>query len=365
MTISPLDALHREGGASFTDFAGWDMPVRYSSDLAEHHIVRESAGLFDISHMAELRVRGSQAADFLDYALAGRLSSLVQGQAKYSLILTETGGIVDDVIVYRLADEEYLVIANAGNRFPALDALQKRTGSFDVTVTDESDETALIAIQGPKAAGILEGLDGFQLRDFAGDAIALDTLGYYRATPATYNGADVFVARTGYTGEDGFELALANEHAAGLWKALAAAGAEACGLAARDTLRLEAGMPLYGHELGLDIRPEQAGVGRVPVMSKDNFVGKAALEAEPSGRVLVGLVSEGKRAGRAGYPITHGGSVVGEVSSGALSPTLGFPIAMAFVERHFAEPGTVVNIDVRGTEVPATVTQMPFYTRQK
>lgn len=373
MTLSPLDHIHRAAGASFTDFAGWDMPVRYTSDLAEHHAVRTSAGLFDISHMAEIRIVGAGVEDFLDTALAGALSKLTLGQAKYSLLLNDRGGVIDDLIVYRLGRAEFLIIANAGNRFPVVEALSERAAGFDVTVTDESDETALIALQGPKAFGVLNALPGLEPSAFAeGEAPtadALEHLGYYRCLPAMFNGTPVLIARTGYTGEDGFEIAIPNAHAAELWNAILETGAGdvvSCGLAARDTLRLEAGMPLYGHELGVDWRPEQAGLGRVPVLSKpQDFVGKAALSTpiDPNAHVLVGLVSEGKRAGRAGYAVMAGSETVGEITSGALSPTLGYPIAMALVHPAHSAVGTELAIDVRGTQIPATVVALPFYKR--
>lgn len=373
MTLSPLDAIHRAAGASFTDFAGWDMPVRYSSDLAEHHAVRESAGLFDISHMGEIRVTGPDAAVFLDTAVAGAMSKLSLGQAKYTLLLNERGGVIDDLIVYRLGGQEYLIIANAGNRFVDWDALNARTAGFDVTLTDESDDTALIAVQGPKAAGIVHRLSRLVPVAFAeGEPVAadaIDSMGYYRCVAAEFDGQPAFVARTGYTGEDGFEIAVPNAVAAELWNALLETGAGdvvACGLAARDTLRLEAGMPLYGHELGVDWRPEQAGLGRVVAMSKpENFVGKAALEQpiDANAPVLVGLASEGKRAGRAGYQVMRGDEVVGEITSGALSPTLGFPIAMALVHPSAAEVGTELELDVRGSRIGARVVALPFYKR--
>src|SRR5690606_7427831 len=247
------------------------------------------------------------------------------GQAKYSLLLAENGGIIDDLIAYRLADEEFLVVANAGNREAAATALTARAADFDVTVTDDSDDFALIAVQGPRAAEILGLTEG--LLEFSP---SLDDLAYYWTATANFRGTAVLVARTGYTGEDGFELYLAPDAAADLWRALLDAGAPLgltpAGLASRDTLRLEAGMPLYGHELSLDSRPEQAGLGRVVVLKKEGpFVGREAIEAGPveGSRVLVGLRSEGRRAGRAGYSVFSGDAEVGTITSGALSPTLG------------------------------------------
>ncbi|TDW30887.1 glycine cleavage system aminomethyltransferase GcvT [Cryobacterium psychrophilum] len=367
--FSPLHQAHVDAGASFTDFAGWQMPVRYSSDLAEHHAVRTSAGIFDLSHMAEIRVTGSDASAYLDYAFAGKLSAIALMQAKYSLLLTEGGGIIDDVVVYRLGDAEYLVVANAGNRFAALDAMQARVARFDVTVADESDDIALIAVQGPQARDILNETAGFAA---GGDMIALR---YYRAMNGAFNGTALFIARTGYTGEDGFELYVASAQAPALWDAIVAAGADhglvPAGLASRDTLRLEAGMPLYGHELTLTTYPAQAGLGRVVNLAKStDFIGRSASEEGPSATapVLVGLIAQGKRAGRAGYSVyatPDAADAAGEITSGALSPTLGYPIAMAYVTPALARLGTEVYVDVRGTRIPATVASLPFYTRKK
>jgi len=378
---SPLNDRHEALGASFTDFGGWNMPVRYTSDLAEHHAVRTAAGLFDISHMAEFRVEGEPAAAFLDYALAGRLSTMKIGKAKYSLVLAESGGIVDDVIVYRTGEQSFLVISNAGNRdavAAAFDLAQRtwtsgvRTetevaesvdGVGSLSVDDVTDDYALIALQGPEARGILSSTPGVEIT-----GIPLDELGYYAWTEGTFDDAPLFVARTGYTGEDGYELMIPTAQAGALWDAALAAGADRglvpCGLAARDTLRLEAGMPLYGHELSRDIVPAQAGLGRVVDLDKEAFVGKEGLSSGPADApVLVGLVSEGRRAGRAGYAVLHGDDTVGEITSGALSPTLGHPVAMAFVAPAASELGTVLTIDVRGTRIPATVTALPFYRR--
>lgn len=364
---SPLFPIHQSLGASFTDFAGWQMPVRYSSDLAEHAAVRTAAGIFDLSHMAEILVSGRDAGMFLDTAFAGKLSAIDLMQAKYSLLLTETGGILDDVVVYRLGDTTYLVVANAGNRDPVFAALTERADSFEVNVDDQSDDYALIAVQGPNSRAILE-----QTHGISELGSPLDELRYYRAADAFFEGVPLLVARTGYTGEDGFELYLRASASAALWRALQQAGENhglvPAGLASRDTLRLEAGMPLYGHELGVDTLPAQAGLGRVVNLSKEaDFVGRAAVEAGPGddARVLVGLVSDGRRAGRAGYPVVSGDTTVGIVTSGALSPTLGHPIMMAYVDPTLAQPGTELAVDVRGTAIPATVTALPFYRREK
>ncbi len=371
---SPLNDVHVALGASFTDFAGWQMPVRYDSDLAEHHAVRERVGMFDISHMAEISVTGAQAGEFLDYAVAGKMSALALGQAKYTLLLTEAGTVIDDLIIYRLGEQHWLVVANAGNRFAALNALQERVANFDATVVDQSDETAMIAVQGPKALAVLESTVGLSLSDAAADRpeSTLADLKYYWTLPAVFLGHPVLIARTGYTGEDGFELYIDVTEAKALWTALAEAG-EAhgivpCGLACRDTLRLEAGMPLYGHELTLEIRPAQAGLGKVVALSKEgDFVGRSASEKDlpADAPVLVALVGEGKRAARADYELFVGDERVGVVTSGALSPTLGFPIALAYVHPSHSAAGSVVDVDVRGTRIPFTVSSLPFYRRKK
>jgi aminomethyltransferase len=358
-------------GATFTDFAGWSMPVKYSSDLAEHHAVRTAAGIFDISHMGEISVRGEGAGEFLDGVLAGRLSALQLMQAKYTLLLNDAGGVVDDLIVYRNGDHEFLVVANASGREVVARTLSAAAvGVGDVVVDDVSDGIALIAVQGPSAQSILERTVGLAVAP--GQASFADVR-YYRATAATFNESRVFVGRTGYTGEDGFELYVGVAEAEALWTALSAAGAPLglvpAGLACRDTLRLEAGMPLYGHELGEHVLPTQAGLGRVVALSKEgDFVGRAAVEAGPDedAPVLVGLVAEGRRAGRAGYAVLDAdGSPVGEITSGALSPTLGHPIALAYVHPDSSAIGTSLTLDVRGSRIPATVVAPPFYSRKK
>ncbi|MER7926785.1 MULTISPECIES: glycine cleavage system aminomethyltransferase GcvT [unclassified Streptomyces] len=367
-----LDALHRSLGATMTDFAGWDMPLRYGSERDEHLAVRTKAGLFDLSHMGEITVTGPQAAQLLDYALVGNIASVGPGRARYTMICRADGGILDDLIVYRLADTEdassqYMVVANASNAQVVLDALTERAAGFDAVVRDDRDAYALLAVQGPESSGILASLTDADL----------DGLKYYAGLPGTVAGVPALIARTGYTGEDGFELFVSPADAEKLWLALTGAGAGAglipCGLSCRDTLRLEAGMPLYGHELSTSLTPFDAGLGRVVKFEKDgDFVGRTALEAaaeraasQPP-RVLVGLVAEGRRVPRAGYPVVADGQVIGEVTSGAPSPTLGKPIAMAYVDAAHAAPGTAgVGVDIRGSHEPYEVVALPFYKREK
>ncbi|MGF4045225.1 glycine cleavage system aminomethyltransferase GcvT [Paenarthrobacter nitroguajacolicus] len=371
---------HKKLGASFTDFGGWQMPLKYSSELAEHHAVRKSAGLFDLSHMGEVWVTGPEAAAFLDYALVGKISAMAVGKAKYSLICQEDGGIIDDLITYRRPStqegtDKFLVVPNAGNAKVVAAALLERAAGFDVVVEDASAETSLIAVQGPLAEAIL-------LRLVPAEQHALVTeLKYYAAVevPFTFDGGtqDLLLARTGYTGEDGFEIFVANESAAALWQAIADAAEEGeltpAGLACRDSLRLEAGMPLYGNELSREGNPFAAGLGPVVALSKESdFVGKEALAAlktdgagSTSGRKLVGLKGLGRRAGRGHYPVLKDGATVGEVTSGQPSPTLGYPVALAYVDVAFAEPGTALDIDLRGKSEPFEVVALPFYKRQK
>ncbi|MGO9079950.1 MAG: glycine cleavage system aminomethyltransferase GcvT [Streptosporangiaceae bacterium] len=367
---TPLTAVHAELGATLTDFAGWLMPLRYRSETAEHQAVRSSAGLFDLSHMGELSVTGPEAAAALDYALVGQLSAVHPGRARYTMICAEDGGVLDDLIVYRLADAEYMVVANAANTEEVFNALRERADGRDAKVTDQTADYALIAIQGPLAARILTPL---------ADA-SLDEVRYYASYRASVAARPALLARTGYTGEDGFEIFTAPEHAERVWAALLRAGAgdglAPAGLAARDTLRLEAGMPLYGNELGPAITPYDAGLGRVVKLDKPgDFVGRAALARRATARpqrTLVGLTSQTRRVPRHGYRVLWDGTGCGEVTSGAPSPTLGAPIAMAYVDPQVAQqaaggqdgtPAGRLAIDIRGRAEPATLTPLPFYRR--
>jgi aminomethyltransferase len=366
---TPLRAMHERLGATMTGFAGWLMPLRYGSEVAEHRAVRGAAGLFDLSHMGEIVVSGPGAADALDYALVGHLSALAPGRARYTMICAPDGGVLDDLIVYRLADTEFLVVANAANTAVVAAALRERAAGHAARVDDRTDDYALIAIQGPHAGRILA-----RLTD-----TALDQVRYYAGQPAEVAGRQVLLARTGYTGEDGFELFTGPDDAEPVWLALTGAG-EAdglvpAGLAARDTLRLEAGMPLYGNELGAEMTPFDAGLGRVVVFGKPgDFVGRAALaqraQAAPP-RVLVGLTGGSRRVPRHGYQVLWDGQPCGTITSGAPSPTLGVPIAMAYLD-----PGTAqlaaedtaaarLAVDIRGSAEPARVTSLPFYHRPR
>jgi aminomethyltransferase len=341
------------------------MPLRYGSEREEHNAVRTRAGLFDLSHMGEITVTGPQAGELLDHALVGFVSALGPLRARYTMICAADGGILDDLIVYRTGETEFLVVANASNAQVVLDALRDRAAGFDAEVRDDRDNYALVAVQGPDATAIMRKVTDADL----------DNLKYYAVLPATVAGRDALLARTGYTGEDGFELFVAPADAVELWQALTEAGAE-FGLSCRDTLRLEAGMPLYGHELNTSLTPFDAGLGRVVRFDKTTnggeFVGRAALEkaAEEARtnppRVLVGLVSPGRRVPRAEMSVVDAeGRAIGTITSGAPSPTLGKPIAMAYVDAAHAVPGTQVAVDVRGTHEPVEVVALPFYKRAR
>jgi aminomethyltransferase len=313
--------------------------------------------------MGEIFIGGKDAASFLDYALVGAASEIAVGRAKYSLICNEAGGILDDLIVYRLAETSFLVVANASNKDVVFQAFKARLAGFDTEVRDESDSWVLLAIQGPKSVEILSTITSAPLSE----------LRYYAISEAKIADVDCLLARTGYTGEDGFEIYIPVAAAEKVFDALMAAGSKfdlmPTGLACRDTLRLEAGMPLYGHEMNEDVNPYQAGFGKVVRLDKPgDFVGKDALqklsESKPT-RVLVGLIGEGKRAARADYEIFTEGSetAIGVVTSGALSPTLGYPVAMGFLNSDLAAVGSKVSVDVRGTRLAFEVVRLPFYKR--
>ena len=358
-----MRAIHARLGAVMTSFAGWQMPLRYASETAEHQAVRHAAGLFDLSHMGEILVSGPGAGAALDYALTGHLSALRPGRARYTMICAEDGGVLDDLVVYRQDEDEFLVIANAANTAVVFGQLRERASGFEAAVTDATADYALIAVQGPAAAGILAPLAG---------GLDLSGVRYYAGTFGEVAGRKAWVARTGYTGEDGFEVFCRPQDAARVWDALAAGGAAAglvpAGLAARDTLRLEAGMPLYGNELGPDVTPFEAGLGRVVKFDKPGeFVGREALAARASSgplRQLVGLTIQSRRIARHGYPVLADGQPAGAVTSGAPSPTLGVPIAMAYLEPQVGSD-RVMAVGIRGEAVPAQLTDLPFYRRRQ
>jgi len=358
---TPLEDRHRALGAKLIDFAGWLMPVQYSGILEEHRAVRERAGLFDLSHMGELFVEGSDAGPALAAALVTDPPSLAVGRAHYSMICAPDGGIIDDLIVYRLGTERFLVVANASNAQVVSDALAERLSGFKAVLDDRSLATALVAVQGPRSLDVLRPLTD----------VDLDALRYYAIAEGAVAGIPALVARTGYTGEDGFEVFVDTGRAADLWDAMMASGRDhglaPIGLGARDTLRLEAGMPLYGNELDRTTNPYEANLGRVVKLEKPgDFVGRTALERvarDGVARRLVGLVMRGRGIARHGYPVHAGDRPSGVVTSGTHSPTLGEAIAMAYVATSDAATGTMLDVEIRGQRVPAEVVALPFYRR--
>ena len=361
LTTTPLAERHAQLGARLIEFGGWLMPVQYRSIIEEHRTVRERVGLFDLSHMGELFVEGADAGEALARALVSNPPALAVGRAQYSMLTAPDGGILDDLIVYRLAESRYLVVANASNAELVSDALAERLAGFRAVLDDGSRATGLVAVQGPRAVEVLAPLTN----------VDLGALRYYGIAEGHVAGMDALVARTGYTGEDGFELFVDWDRTAELWDALLpvvqAAGGAPIGLGARDTLRLEAGMPLYGNELDRTTNPFEAGLGRVVKLDKaGEFTGRAALEKAgqaPRTRTLVGLVMEGRGIARHGYPVFVGERRTGVVTSGTQSPTLGSPIAMAYVAPGDGEPGTMVEVEIRDQRVPARVVPLPFYKR--
>jgi len=358
---TPLHDRHVALGAKLIEFGGWLMPVQYAGIIEEHRAVRERAGLFDLSHMGELFVEGPEAGAALAYALVTNPPSLAEGRAHYSMICAPDGGIIDDLIVYRLGPERFLVVANASNAQVVSDTLAERLGGFKAVLDDGSLATALVAVQGPRSVDILRPLTD----------VDLDALRYYAIAEGTVAGIAALVARTGYTGEDGFEVFVDTARAGALWDAMMASGSAhglaPIGLGARDTLRLEAGMPLYGNELDRSTNPFEANLGRVVKLDKaGDFVGRAALEKvarDGVARRLVGVVMRGRGIARHGYPVHAGERVTGSVTSGTQSPSLGEAIAMAYVATADAAPGTMLDVEIRGQRVPTEVVPLPFYRR--
>jgi aminomethyltransferase len=359
---TPLHDWHAAHQARLVDFAGWSMPVQYSSIVAEHNATRQAVGIFDVSHMGRIRFSATSGLALLYRILTRDVRDIKSGQVRYSLVTRDDGGILDDVLIYHVVDGRgrpyYELVVNAGNRLKILDWLEAHRGDADFV--DRTLETAMIAVQGPRAIEIvrqLSPLDPARLR-------------YYACAETEIAGKRVLISRTGYTGEDGCELIVPAAMALQTWERLivgaSALGGMAAGLGARDTLRLEAGMPLYGHELTEDIDPFEAGLPYAVDLKDRAFPGHDALVARGNDTKRprrAGWLLEGKRVPREGYAVHREGSPVGRVTSGTFSPTLGKPIAMGYVPRELARPGTDVSIDIRGSLVPAQCVSLPFYRR--
>ena len=362
LSETPLFDWHQQHGGRIVDFAGWAMPVQYQSIVAEHQAVRNAAGMFDVSHMGRLDFRGPGPGAWLDRLLTRRVADMQPGEIRYSLVCNSDGGILDDVLVYRLPENRsdrdappWRRVVNASNREKIIAHFQEH-GDDNASHDDVTLQTAMIAVQGPQAIAECQSLI---------DCNA-SSLGNYRGAWLPASGASAFVSRTGYTGEDGLELIVAADDALPLWNALAGGNIPACGLASRDKLRLEAAMPLYGHELSERINPWQAGL-RFAVNLKDrDFLGRDALVRlkNDAGQLQrIGLTIDGRRPAREGSTVLLNDAAVGQVTSGAPSPTLGRPIAMAYVEPQAATIGQVLAVDIRGKQCPATVSALPFYRR--
>lgn len=354
---TPLYDAHVKAGGRMVPFAGYDMPVQYSSIINESRAVREGAGMFDVSHMARLTLRGERVLEFLEHVTTNDVAKLTDGNGQYSLLPNAQGGLVDDIIVYRIHPTEYRMVVNASNHAKDVAWLNEQN-TFGVEITDQTDETAMIAVQGPNATEILAGMSD------APDA--LKSAPFFGIVEATIGGVPCFAPRSGYTGEDGYELICAAADAEKLWNALLEAGVAACGLGSRDTLRVEAGLPLYGHELSDDLSPIAAGLGWVIGKTK-SFIGSDLInEARKNGtpRKLQGVRLESKRLITPGMKVFVDGREVGEVTSGVVSPLLDRGVAFALVDRDVALE-TPCTIEVRGKHEPGVVVNKRFFVRKK
>ena len=352
MKRTSLYEMHRAAGATLVPFAGWEMPVSYAGTVAEVQATRTGAGLFDVSHMGEVRVTGPGALAYLQRVTANDVSRLAPGQAQYSLLLNEIGGVIDDVIVYCEGKSSYFVVLNAGCKDKDWDWLNANANA-DVTLADISDQTALIAVQGPEAVGLVRALTG-----------VADIFRFHFST-ATFQGVPLTLSRTGYTGEDGFEIFYPWDAAPALWDALTAKGSVPCGLGARDVLRLEAAYPLYGHELDAATNALECGVGWAIKTVKKDFIGRQAIvgaKADGPQHKLAGLKMTARAIPREGCTVlSRNGAPVGQVTSGTFSPTISAGIGLARLAVDYADVGTDVLVDIRGRQAPATVTALPFY----
>ena len=356
MTLKTLlNETHRSLGAKMVDFGGWDMPIHYGSQIDEHHLVRRAAGMFDVSHMTVVDLKGARTREFLRQLLANSIDKLkVTGKALYSCMLNAQGGVIDDLIVYFLADDLFRMVVNASTREKDLAWIRQHAQAFGVDVIERED-LAIVAVQGPQARALVAGLVA------EGDRAALDKLGRFAALDvASADGVPLFVARTGYTGEDGYEVLLPQAAVVGFWNALLAAGVKPAGLGARDTLRLEAGMNLYGQDMDEGVTPYEAALAWTVALDEGRgFIGRDVLEAQKAAgnaRQMIGLVMDDKGVLRHGQKVlTANGE--GEILSGTFSPTLGKAIAFARVPG--GEPGDV-RVDIRGKEVPVRVVKFPF-----
>ncbi len=355
VNTTPLHAEHVALGGRMVDFAGYSLPVQYKSVIAESKAVREGAGMFDVSHMARLHFSGDRVIEFLDQITANSVSSLTNGTGQYSLLTNESGGCVDDIIVYRLGDEEFGMVVNAANHAKDVAHINAQN-SFGVQIEDHTEQTAMIAVQGPKATAILAGL--------CSDADALNAQSMFGIIKAEFAGVEAFAARSGYTGEDGFELICSADEAAGLWKSLVEARVEPCGLGSRDVLRVEAGLPLYGHELSDDMSPLAAGLSWV-IDEEKQFLGSDKIDEvriHKNTPLLRGIKMSGRRIPPAGADVVVDGEKVGSVSSGVYSPMLECGIGFAFLDRKI-KIGFDCEVEIRGKAESGKIVSRRFFKR--
>ena len=363
---TPLNEAHRKAGGKMVDFGGWDMPVQYSAGIiAEHLATRTNAGLFDVSHMGEIWVEGEDAIDFVNRLTTNDVTKLVDGQAHYSALTNEEGGVVDDLLVYRFYHDKLLLVVNASTTEKDWDWITSHKEDEAVTLTNASADYCQIAVQGPKALEIAGKLTDENL----------DEIKYYHFTVGKFDGIDAIISRTGYTGEDGFEIYADEKYADQLWNKILETGGYGqesgilpCGLAARNTLRLESAMSLYGHELGDDISPLEANLGWICKLNKGEFIGRdklAKLKEDGLKRKLVGFEMTDKGIARDEFDVYVGEEKVGVVTSGSPAPFLKKNIGLAFVPIEFAKTGQEITIDVRGKKLAAVVVPTPFYKREK
>ncbi len=356
---TPLYDVHNELGARMAPFGDWEMPIRYGGILQEARAVRSGAGLFDVSHMGRVEIDGPGATELLESALSVSVMNMNNGRARYNLLCDESGGIIDDCIVYRLSAEKFLLVPNASNTRAALEwlgSISSRNGS--VSIVEVTASTAMIACQGPDAIGMAQRLSADDLR----------RIRPFRATSTTIAGVDARIARTGYTGEDGFEIMPRAEDAPTIWRALMELGAVSCGLGARDVLRLEAGLLLHGSDMDRTTNPYEAGLGRFVEPDRDEYIAGDALRRirdDGPTRRIAGFTMLDRGIPRADYPILKDGETVGSVTSGSPSPTLDMNIGLGYVPIALAEPGTRIDIQIRGRPVGARIAAIPFYRRQR
>ena len=358
---TPLNAIHRASGAKMVDFGGWDMPVEYTGLIEEHRAVRERVGLFDVSHMGEIEIRGAEALALVQSVTVNDAAKLKVGQAQYSALLYETGGFVDDILVHKVAGDSYFLCVNASNQDKDYAHIAAHN-RFDATVENAGTKYAQIAVQGPLATAVIARLT----------PAALSAIKRYHFIDNTVCGIPARIAHTGYTGEDGWELYAAPEHAERLWREILAAGADAgiqpCGLGARNTLRMEAAMPLYGHEIHASITPWEAGLDWIVKLDKGEFLGREALVKQKQHgitRILTGFEMRGRGIARDGYEIFSNGLGTGWVTSGGPAPTLNKNIGMCFLPVDLAAAGTSMEVSVRGRGVEAVTVPLPFYKKAK